>query len=75
MANSGIPWIDAIFDWCVHLLFFAAHLFGITYEEINVWLFVFILPTTLIASLALNILLFISRGKSKRSVCPQNPLE
>ena len=40
MANSGIPWIDMTFDWCVRLLIDGARLMGITYEEINIWIFV-----------------------------------
>ena len=44
MANSGIYWIDVTFDWCVRLLYQCAGWLGITYEEINVWLFVIILP-------------------------------
>lgn len=44
MANSGIVWIDAVFDFCVLLLIDAAKILGITYEEINVWLFVVIWP-------------------------------
>ena len=44
MANSGINWIDVVFDFCVKLLIDAAKFFGITYEEINVWLFVVIWP-------------------------------
>jgi hypothetical protein len=39
MANSGIAWIDTIFDWAVIALVQCADAFGITYEEINVWLF------------------------------------
>ena len=39
MANSGIAWIDTIFDWAVIALYQVAGLMGITYEEINVWLF------------------------------------
>jgi hypothetical protein len=39
MANSGIQWIDTIFNWAVHALVLLAQLLGITYEEINVWLF------------------------------------
>ena len=39
MANSGIVWIDSIFNWCVIALVELAKLLGITYEEINVWLF------------------------------------
>ena len=39
MANSGIAWIDTIFDWAVIALYQVASVMGITYEEINVWLF------------------------------------
>ena len=48
MANSGIAWIDYAFDWCVILLINVANVIGITYEEINVWLFCIILPIVLI---------------------------
>lgn len=44
MANSGIVWIDTIFNWCVYLLADTADLLGITYEEINVWVFCIIWP-------------------------------
>ena len=44
MANSAIYWIDITFDYCVKLLYQVAGMMGITYEEINVWLFVIILP-------------------------------
>ena len=44
MANSGIEWIDNTFNFCVILLYNIGTLFGITYEEINVWLFVVIWP-------------------------------
>ena len=54
MANSGIYWIDVTFDWCVRFLYRTADLLGITYEEINIWLFVIIGPAALLASLALN---------------------
>ena len=50
MANSGIEWIDITFNFCVRLLYDMGNLLGITYVEINVWLFVFIWP---IASLVL----------------------
>ena len=39
MANSGITWIDIIFNWSVKVLYEVAGWFSITYEEINVWLF------------------------------------
>ncbi len=39
MANSGIALIDTIFNWAVYALVWLAQLLGISYEEINVWLF------------------------------------
>ena len=44
MANSGIEWIDIIFNFCVRLLYDVANILGISYEEINVWLFCVIWP-------------------------------
>lgn len=44
MANSGIDWVDNIFNFCVIILYNIGSLLGITYEEINVWLFVVIWP-------------------------------
>ena len=39
MANSGIYWIDQTFNFCVRILIDLSNVFGISYEEINVWLF------------------------------------
>jgi len=36
--------MDEVFDWCVRLLVFLATQFGMTYKEINVWIFVIIWP-------------------------------
>ena len=36
--------MDQIFDWCVNVLVYWASVFGITYKEINVWVFVIIWP-------------------------------
>ena len=44
MANSGIYWIDETFNFCVILLYDVATFLGISYEEINVWLFCLIWP-------------------------------
>lgn len=44
MANSGIVWVDAIFNFCVILLVDTARWLGISYEEINIWLFIIIHP-------------------------------
>ena len=35
---------DLIFDWCVRVLVYFAGMFGITYKEINVWVFVIMWP-------------------------------
>ena len=44
MANSGILWIDKTFNFCVYLLNDLANILGISYEEINVWIFCVIWP-------------------------------
>ena len=67
MANSGIYWIDITFDYCVRLLYQVAGMMGITYEEINVWLFVIILPAILLFSFTLN-LYFILRLNQKNKI-------
>jgi hypothetical protein len=36
--------MDQIFDWCVRVLVYWAAILGITYKEINVWVFVIIWP-------------------------------
>jgi EamA domain-containing membrane protein RarD len=36
--------MDQIFDWCVNVLIYWGNIFGITYKEINVWVFVIIWP-------------------------------
>ena len=59
MADSGIYWVEGTFDWCVYALFDLADLLGITYEEINVWLFVVALPLALALSLSANYLLLL----------------
>ena len=44
--------MDAIFDWCVEILVYYAGVFGITYKEINVWVFVIIWPIFTLALIA-----------------------
>jgi len=36
--------MDQIFDWCVNLLVYGAAILGMTYKEINVWIFVILWP-------------------------------
>lgn len=43
-ANSGVKWVDRTFDFFVELLVDSARFLGISYEEINVWLFIVIWP-------------------------------
>jgi hypothetical protein len=45
--------IEAIFDGCVLLLLFLADLFGMTYEAINVLIFVVIWPVFTLALIAI----------------------
>lgn len=45
--------MDQIFDWCVNLLIYWAGVFGITYKEINVWIFVILWPIFTIVLLAI----------------------
>ena len=58
MGDSGITWIDIIFRWCVVLLVDVAELLGISYEALNVYLFVFVFPIVLLCSGLMNIYLF-----------------
>lgn len=55
--------IDAIFDLCVLLLVYLAELLGITYEAINVWIFVIIWP---IITLTLITIVFVQHVKLRK---------
>jgi hypothetical protein len=44
VGGSGINWVDAIFRYCVVLLVDMAKVLGISYEELNIWVFVIIQP-------------------------------
>ena len=48
-------WIRNTFDWCVNILLSAADTIGVTYEALNVWVFVIIVPVVLVISLTVNI--------------------
>lgn len=45
--------IDQIFDWCVHILVYWAGTLGMTYKEINVWIFVILWPILTISLIAI----------------------
>ena len=57
LGNSGIHWIDALFRWCVVVLVDVSQFLGISYEALNVYLFVFLLPIALLCSAVANIYL------------------
>ena len=61
MGESGVNWIDTLFRICVYILVDLADLIGISYEALNIWVFVIIQPL-------LIILLFIlwRREKNKK---------
>ena len=50
-ANSGIVWIDTLFDTAVTSLYWPADLFGVTYEEINVYIFCILWPAQTVANI------------------------
>jgi hypothetical protein len=55
--------MDAIFDWCVNVLVYFAGVLGITYKEINVWVFVILWP---ILTLALIVVVLIQQIRIRR---------
>ena len=44
MGESGIGWVDTIFRVCVYILVDLSEIIGISYEAINIWIFVIIQP-------------------------------
>ena len=60
-------WINYTFDWCVSLLEQTAYLLGLTYQEINVWLFCIILPIILLIMMIQIIMLKIKVNSLKKS--------
>ena len=68
MANSGNYWIDYFFNLAVRWLYAWAEVLGITYEEINIWLFCVAWPALTIAMAAwLVVLLRTNRRLRKMS--------
>ena len=59
-------WINIIFDWCVNFLVNVASAIGVTYEALNVFIFVIMVPAAIGVSMAIN-LYFI--WKSVRHEC------
>ena len=48
VGGSGINWIDAIFRYCVVLLVNVAKALGISYEALNIWVFIIIQPLLIV---------------------------
>ena len=44
MGESGVGWVDTIFRVCVYILVDLSEIIGISYEAINIWIFVIIQP-------------------------------
>ena len=44
VGGSGVNWIDAIFRYCVVLLVNMAKVLGISYEALNIWVFIIAQP-------------------------------
>jgi hypothetical protein len=61
-------WIRNTFDWCVNSLLSAADTIGVTYEALNVWVYVIIVPVVLVISLAVNIYFLWKSGQRKTNL-------
>lgn len=57
LGASGNDLIDYIFKLCVVLLVDLARWLGISYEELNVWLFVVIMPAIILLQFAYIVVL------------------
>lgn len=68
MANSGIEWVDIVFNWCVRLLYDWATFFGITYEEINIWIFIVAWPIITLVMAAWIVLLLRQNQRLKARI-------
>lgn len=55
--------VNEIFDWCVRVLVHYADILGITYKEINVWIFVILWPLLTIGMAAV---IFAQRSRIRR---------
>ena len=55
--------MDQIFDWCVNVLVYWAGILGMTYKEINVWVFVIIWP---IVTILMGIIIIWQRQKIRQ---------
>ena len=59
-------WIRNTFDWCVNILFNVADNIGVSYEALNVWIFLILIPVVLGVSVSANFYLLWKSGKLER---------
>jgi hypothetical protein len=71
MGNSGIPWVDAIFDWAVYLLADIARFLGMSYEELNIWIFLVAWPLITISMAICIVALIAKRGSHQNIRAPE----
>lgn len=60
--------IDRLFDICVEMLVIMGDAIGMTYEEINIWLFVVLMPIVFIVqavTIWILVVLLIRKNKTK----------
>ena len=57
---------NQVFYWCVHILQVYAAKLGMTYEELNVWLFVIVYPIAFILLLIYGLNYHLKYKKLKR---------
>ena len=55
MTGSGVPFVNLVFRWSVVRLTELAALCGVSYETLNVVVFVVLLPLLLLVSLGMNV--------------------
>ena len=67
MGASGNDIIDYVFKLCVVLLVDLANWLGISYEELNVWLFVIIMPIILVGQAIWIVILRYQLSKARNA--------
>jgi hypothetical protein len=63
--------MNTIFNLCVNLLVDMSKMLGITYEELNVWLFVIIHPVITLALFVIVLILFRNNRRLKKRLIEQ----
>jgi len=60
--------MNKAFDWCVDILKYYANILGITYEEINIWIFCIIEPIIFFVMLGIIIKLYLKVKLLKKNL-------